>query len=263
MPDPKDAIAVSYPSDVSSVLSQIENDSFWFRHRNRLITSMAERHAPGAKFCDIGGGNGIVAQAMMEAGHDVLLLEPGATACKEARETRNIPVVHQCTLADAPVPKGSMPLLGAFDVIEHIEDPVAFLRQTLELAQQDATFMITVPAFQWLWSQEDVDAGHYRRYSKKSMRRHLEDAGWKVDRMFYFFSMLPLPIFVKRCVPWRLGRQQSGAYSSVENAAKDHVPGSSITAGLIDAYLSIEAGLSRFQLSPPIGSSLFVIASKP
>ena len=262
-PKENEDIGVSYPSSVSSVLAQIENDSFWFRHRNRLIAEMAAIHAPNARFCDVGGGNGIVAQAMMQAGHEVLLLEPGMSACKEARETRKIPVVYQCILEDAPIPKGSIQLLGAFDVVEHIKDPVAFLRHAGALAERGATLMVTVPAFKWLWSQEDIDASHYRRYTKKAMRHHLEAAGWKVDRMFFFFSMLPLPIFLKRSLPWRLGRTKNGAYSSVENAAQDHVPGNPAINKMVDAYLNMESKLIHSRLASPIGSSLFAIAKKP
>ena len=261
-PDRQEDIGVSYPSDVSAVLAQIENDSFWFRHRNRLITEMAAKYAPGARFCDVGGGNGIVAQAMMQAGHEVLLLEPGLTACKEARETRKIPVVYQCILEEAPMPKGSISLLGAFDVVEHIEDPVNFLRQTRDLATTDATLLITVPAFQSLWSQEDIDAGHYRRYTKRTMRQHLEAAGWKVERIFYFFSMLPLPIFMKRSIPYRLGQNQTGAYNSVETASKDHVPSNSSVIRMVDGYLSLESKLIHSKLAPSLGSSLFAVAKK-
>lgn len=262
-PDRQEDIGVSYPSDVSAVLAQIENDSFWFRHRNRLITEMAAKYAPGARFCDVGGGNGIVAQAMMQAGHEVLLLEPGMTACKEARETRKIPVVYQCILEEAPIPKGSISLLGAFDVVEHIEDPVNFLRQTCDLAATDATLLITVPAFPSLWSQEDIDAGHYRRYTKRTMRQHLEGAGWEVERLFYFFSMLPMPIFMKRSIPYRLGQNQTGAYSSVENASKDHLPGNSSITKIVDGYLTLESKMIHSRLAPPFGSSLFAIAKKP
>ena len=262
-PESKGEDQVSYPAGVSQVLAEIENESFWFQYRNSIIIDMVQKHAQNRRFCDIGGGNGTVSEALMNSGQEVLLVEPGKVACHQARHIRKIPVVYQAVLEDGPMPKNSQTLLGAFDVIEHIEDPVSFLKGIGKLASSDAILLISVPALQWLWSHEDIHAGHYRRYTKKSLKKHMEQAGWNVQRTFFFFSFLPLPIFLRRSIPWLLNSKSKQAYASVESASQDHIPPNRLVSLAIRAYLNIEKQRIRWRLGPLMGSSLFAIAQKP
>jgi hypothetical protein len=82
---------VSYPSGVSRVLAEIENESFWFQYRNNIIIDMVQKHAPGDRFCDIGGGNGTVSEAFMKSGYEVLLVEPGEVSFQQASQTKKNP----------------------------------------------------------------------------------------------------------------------------------------------------------------------------
>ena len=68
---------VSYPEDGSELFAQLEETSFWFRHRNRCIVEVVKKHANKSPFFDIGGGNGIVSQALIANGIETFLLEPG------------------------------------------------------------------------------------------------------------------------------------------------------------------------------------------
>jgi SAM-dependent methyltransferase len=119
---------------------------------------------PGTIF-DIGGGNGYVDRAMQDAGLDVVMVEPGAEGIQNAlgRGVRN---VVRGTLDDLHPAPGSLAAVSLFDVLEHIPDDIGFLRQIHSLMKPGGRIYITVPAYQWLWSHEDSNAGHARRYTR-------------------------------------------------------------------------------------------------
>lgn len=89
----------------------------------------------------------------------------------------------------------SFSLVLLTDVLEHIEDDVAFLKNLVKIngINDDTKFIITVPAFNYLFSTHDKFLGHYRRYTNKTLKEVLESANLKVVEIGYFFVML-LPI---------------------------------------------------------------------
>src|SRR6266568_7755747 len=74
--------AVSYPEAGNDICFDIEDASFWFRHRNACIRAVVERYPPAGLFLDIGGGNGYVAQALQALGIEVALVEPGSAGAR-------------------------------------------------------------------------------------------------------------------------------------------------------------------------------------
>jgi hypothetical protein len=81
-------------------------------------------------------------------------------------------------------------LLLMMDVIEHVDDDVAFIRAYTDRMPQSAMLLVTVPAFQFLWSGHDVFLEHKRRYTLASLHRTIDKAGLDVVRSRYFFSIL-------------------------------------------------------------------------
>jgi hypothetical protein len=78
---------LSYPADANDACFDLEDDSFWFQHRNRCIVSVVRRFLPqeGPIF-DIGGGNGFVSAGLEDAGFDVVLVEPGPAGAANAKK---------------------------------------------------------------------------------------------------------------------------------------------------------------------------------
>ena len=105
------------------------------------------------------------------------------------------------TLEDAAVyiGDGKATVILLLDVLEHIQDDVAFLKrlQASPLVDTQARYVLSVPAFGFLFSTHDVVLGHYRRYSNKMLERHLKRAGLEPLVMSYFFSSLLLPRFMQ------------------------------------------------------------------
>ncbi|TAF32136.1 MAG: class I SAM-dependent methyltransferase [Cytophagales bacterium] len=208
--------SVSYPSDATSIYFEIEENSFWFKHRNDCITTLVKNYSPKSVFFDIGGGNGFVSKGLQNAGIEVVLVEPSALGVNNAFKRRHIKNVVCSTLDDAHFKPESIPAAGLFDVIEHIEDDTAFLHNLHRYISPNGYLYTTVPTYQWLFSKFDTEAGHYRRYTKTSFDKLLAAAGFKLMYGTYIFRLLPLPIFLTRTLPSKIGAQKLFLNESVQ-----------------------------------------------
>ncbi len=246
------ALPLSFPDHGHEEIYQVEDQSFWFSHRNRCITEVLSRYPPSGPLFDVGGGNGYVSMAVKSSGFDAVLVEPAIDGARFGISRGLRPVVCS-TLAAAGFEAGSLPAVGIFDVLEHVEDDRAFLEDVRRLLSSDGRLYLTVPAYGWLWSSEDVFAGHFRRYTLRAVRRLLSKVGFRVEYQTYFFSLLPLPIFLFRSVPGYFGSKPS-----VKGHQRDHDPsGSSLIGWLLDRELA----LIRRGLRIPFGSSCLVVAT--
>ena len=190
---------ISYPKEGNQVYFNIEENSFWFNHRNDCISSLVKRYSPTDLFFDIGGGNGYVSAGLIKNGIQTVLIEPGFHGCVNAKK-RGVKNIICSTLEQASCRKNSLPSIGLFDVIEHIEKDNDFLHTIHEYLQKDGYLYITVPSFSALWSTEDELAGHFKRYTIPKLEKQLEKLGFKIHYSSYLFSFLPLPIFFMRTI---------------------------------------------------------------
>ena len=200
----KSSSPVSYPQWGNDACFQVEDVSFWFRHRNACILEAMKQYPPSGPVFDVGGGNGFVAKVIQDTGFEVVLLEPGAAGTDNARR-RGIQNVVRARLEDAGFVPASITAVGLFDVLEHIAEDRTFLEMVRSYLCLSGRVYLTVPAYQALWSHEDVDAGHFRRYSRQSLRTLLQDAGFEVEFLTGFFQFLPPAILAGRAIPYRLG----------------------------------------------------------
>jgi SAM-dependent methyltransferase len=250
---------VSYPEEGSDLCLSVEDSSFWFRHRNRCILQAIKLFPPSGAFFDVGGGNGYVAAAIQEAGLQVVLVEPKLAGVRNAVK-RGIRLVVRATLEDAGVLPGTLPAVGLFDVVEHIRDDAGFLAGINRLIVPGGRVFITVPAYQWLWSGEDILAGHARRYTVRTLRRLLESTGYAVEFATYFFGFLPLPILLRRVLPYRLGLAPKRI---TEDAVRsDHEIGHALIGRILQVLTKRE--LSRIAEQRPlrVGGSCMAVARK-
>ncbi|CAN5229376.1 class I SAM-dependent methyltransferase [soil metagenome] len=256
------AAALSYPSEGHLRCAAVEGASFWFRHRNRCIVAATQRYPPpaGGPIFDIGGGNGHVSLGLAAAGFAVVLLEPGIDGASNAK-LRGLDTVVCATTDSAGFLPAVMPAIGVFDVIEHLDDDLAFVQSLQRLLVMGGRLYATVPAHQGLWSQEDVAAGHYRRYSLGSISGLLERAGFRIDFATYFFRPLPLPIFLMRALPHRLGRVQQGVLEP-DSMARDHAVQQEWVSRLLERMLAAEISNVSAGHAMRFGASCLLVASK-
>lgn len=250
--------SISYPDEGNLNCLALEADSFWFKHRNRCIQSVVQRFSPPGTLFDVGGGNGYVAMGLQRAGIPVVLVEPGWQGVQNAR-TRGVRMLICSTLEDAGFLPGSLPAVGAFDVLEHIESDEGFLSAVHQRLVSGGYLYLTVPAFQALWSADDDYAGHYRRYTLAGLRSRLERAGYQVVFASYIFSMLPLPIWLGRALPTRLGLRKQEAWDRYQ---AEHSAQPGLVGRALDGLLGLELAFLRSGKSIPFGGSCLVAARK-
>jgi SAM-dependent methyltransferase len=250
---------VSYPDEGNASCLAIEDTSFWFRHRNNCILEVIKQLPPATPFFDVGGGNGYVAKALQDAGLEVVVVEPGSTGALSARR-RGVQHVIHASLEDAGFLPGVLPSVGLFDVLEHVEDDFAYIRSIRNYLRPGGTVYITVPAFEWLWSQEDVFAGHYRRYTRRSLSRVLKEAGLQVKFVTCFFSILPLPILIFRSLPHRLRLHK--ASPTPDALHKDHQIRSPLGGRVLNFMLQRELERIKARSEISFGGSCLAVATK-
>ena len=249
---------IDYPEEGNAFCFRVEEGSFWFNHRNSFILEALRRLPPGQPLFDIGGGNGFVAKASCEAGIETVLVDPGIEGILNARK-RGINQLVCAALHDAGFLPGSLPAVGMFDVLDHIPDDLAFLKEIHSLLAPVGRLYLTVPAYQALWSIEDDFAQHYRRYRLNGLVERLQQSGFTVEFATYIFITLPLPILLFRTLPSKLGRRRHGDLEKIESELK---PGSAGANSLLDFFLKLELHLLRRLNRLPFGGSCLVVALK-
>lgn len=250
---------VSYPDDGNSVCFEMEDMSFWYQHRNECLVATLQANDFPKEFLDIGGGNGITALAMQNAGYDVTLVEPYYTGIENAKK-RGIRSTIQSTLEEYVLQTdGTAPAAGFFDVMEHIEDDKSFLENINRLLTPDGRIMLTVPAFQSLWSENDVQLGHFRRYTLGQLSSLLAGAGFRVTYASYFFSLVWAPMWLARVLPEKFGIKKD---NTPGKKRREHMAGRPGTARLLRRLLSWEADAIRRKTKIPFGTSCLIVAQK-
>lgn len=246
---------VSYADEDHDTCLGVEETSFWFRHRNECVASLVRRYPVDGVFYDVGGGNGFVSRRLLDDGHDVVLVEPGQRGAENARRKRHIPRVICSTLAGAGVAMGSAGAVGVFDVVEHMEDDHGFIRELAETLKPGGMLFLTVPAYGWMWSDADVAAGHFRRYTKATIQ-DLVAPFFDIEFSSYFFAPLLPPIAVLRALPHRLGLRRSAT------ADAEHGTGGGLVVRAMERLLAHEYRHLARGATLPTGASLIMAARR-
>jgi len=246
-----------YPGSGHDWCAAVEDRSFWFGHRNRFLIEVMRRFPPAQPLYDVGGGNGVVAAALRDAGISAIVIEPGEAGARHARE-RGLEAIC-ATLETSGLAPGSAPSIGLFDVVEHIEDAVTFLRTARRYLCPGGRLYVAVPAHTALWSAEDNYARHFRRYSRASLGRELRGAGFQVELTTYMFAVLPVPILLMRALPYRLGFSRP---FTEEGARSDHALGA-LTRTVMDGLHRLELSVFSMFGTLPFGASVVAVATNP
>jgi SAM-dependent methyltransferase len=248
---------ISYPEDGNLRCLTVEDSSFWFKHRNKCIIESMRLFPPEGAVYDVGAGNGYVTLAIKNAGFDAVVIEPGIQGAMNARNRGLSPVICS-TLEDAGFKDHLIPAVGLFDLLEHIKDDISFLKTVKDLLIPGGRLYITVPAYSFLWSVEDDHAGHYRRYTTKSLSIALKSIGFKIEFSTYIFGLLPIPIFIFRSIPSKLGFRSK---RDSKRPQKEHCHNKSLLGSLLNCALDKELRALRNNRTIPVGGSCLIVAT--
>jgi len=162
-------------------------------------------------------------------------------------------------LEDKGAKHETIPAVGLFDVIEHIPDDAGFMTRIHNLLIPGGRVYLTVPAYGWLWSHEDVLARHSRRYTIQTLCRLFERNGYAVDFATYFFEFLPLPVLLRRALPYRLGLAPKTSPSAVRS---DHEASNPLIARILESLTRRELSRIAAGRSLAWGGSCLAVARK-
>ena len=172
-----------------------EDRHWWYQGRRRVLErAIARLRLPeNARILDAGCGSG---RNMVElARHGTVTgVELSETSAGLARE-RDLGEVVEGSVMDMPFDDASFDLTVSLDVIEHLQDDVGALGELRRVTAPGGALLVTVPAYQWLWSGHDEVNHHHRRYNRRTLLAATESAGWRCERATHFNSLL-LPVAI-------------------------------------------------------------------
>lgn len=237
-------------------LAQLEAGNFWFGGRNRLIIWALRRFFPSAQsFLEAGCGTGFVLSGVAAAFPLLRLAGSEASTSGLAFAAQRVPGAQLFQMDAHRIPyRDEFDVAGAFDVIEHIEDDHAVLRELRAAVVPGGGLVLTVPQHPSLWSEYDARAGHVRRYRSAELRQKVVEAGFEIVKMTSFVTLL-LPLMYLSRLTQRAPRQDYDPLAELRIA-----PWLNRTLG---AVLGIERGMIRAGVLMPAGGSLLVVARRP
>lgn len=242
-------------SELYEEMAQLEQDHWWFRGRRTVIQSTLNRHLPRGerlKILDVGSGTGGMLPLLAQFG-ELVALEGSDDALAHLRQ--KLPPgsqVIQGRLPDAVPADATFDLATAFDVLEHLEEPVATLQRMRAALKPGGQLVCTVPAFPFLWSEHDTVHHHFRRYTRATLTAELTQAGFELERMSYFNSLLFAPIAAARLLG-KLRKQQG--------RSDVRLPPRPVNRLLETLFASEQYLVPRVSL--PVGVSLLAVARQP
>lgn len=188
-------------SEYKSMYEQ-ESKHWWFKGRKRIFLSLIKkRYKKGIKILDFGCGTGINIKALEKFGN-----VKGIDVSKESKrfcKKRGINVkLLDISKKSKKLGKyrNKFDLITSFDVLEHIDNDSIALKNLNDFLKDDGRLLITVPAFNFLWSNHDVVLHHKRRYAKKALKKLLEKSGFKIELLSYYNFFIFPAILIRKII---------------------------------------------------------------
>lgn len=220
---------------------------WWYRARAELLEAVLGPYLrEPTRVLDVGSADGPSVGWMQGRGRRVTLdlnprgLIPGEGVC--------------ASVLTLPFPDETFDVVAAFDVLEHCEPEKQAINELTRVLAPGGRLLLSVPAYQWAWTDHDVWAGHYRRYTKPQVLAAVEAAGLEVCRSTYGFTAV-FPFFLVERVMRRLRRRPTVGARPALTRTPPAVEKLLMAGTTADRRL-----LKRYDL--PFGSSIFIAAVK-
>lgn len=238
--------------------NDIEHRHWWFVGRRRtflhLMASYLERmEAP--RILDVGCGTGANMEGFAGFG-DLFGMDVSMAAIKYARHKGCS--LFQADVMRIPFKNDSFDVITAFDVIEHIEDDLAALKEICRACKIGGITVFAVPAFEFLWGEHDELAHHLRRYTRKKLEALVLESGFEIEKISYNNSFLfPIGVvfrYVKRFL--RILKEDKEIRSDFTSTAP------AIVNPVLREIYAFEGKLLKY-LDFPFGLTIICVCRKP
>jgi len=231
---------------------EIQKKHWWLVTKKKIVLSFIERYTkkPAPAILDIGCGSGLMLNALEKLGqtHGMDMSDEAIAFSKEIFSG----TVKKGSLPnDLPYPEKSFDLITALDVIEHVDDDVAALKSLHARLTDHGKMVITVPACMSLWSAFDTQNEHKRRYSRTELKSKILEAGYSIEKISYYNTILfPVAYVV---------RKLNNLFKK-DGASDLDMPGV-ITNFILKKIFGLEDFFLKF-INFPIGVSLIAVVRK-
>lgn len=248
------------------IMNRVEDSHWWFVGRRAILESFLEKivesrksrvkseneeskiQNPKSKILDVGCGTGANLEMLKQFGE-----AEGVDVSDDALEFchRKGLKVHKGLAEELPFEDESFEVVTALDVVEHLDDDVAGLREMYRVLKKGGKTLIFVPAFMWLWGVQDDVSNHRIRYTKKQVVERLEKAGFEIERATYANITFFAPILAGRTLMKLTG---------VKPESENNINVSALNGVLSKIFSAEKFWLHKFNF--PFGVSIVVVAKK-
>ncbi len=237
-----------------SIMYQAEEKHWWFVGRRRIIRALVEKvrrdiGKARPRILDVGCGTGANLEMLAEFG-DAEGVDVSSEALAFCR-ARGLPNVRQSAVETLPYYDNSFDLVTGLDVVEHLDDDIAGLREMGRVLRPHGRMLLFVPAFMFLWGVQDDISNHRRRYTLPELVEKLREAGLIVERATYANITFFIPVLIGR---WLM--RLTGLRPASENK---------ITVSALNGFLGWILGSERWwlrRMSFPFGVSILCVARR-
>jgi SAM-dependent methyltransferase len=234
---------------------EVDERHWWYRGRRRIVRAELDRLPVGAsaRVLDAGCGSGRTLQELTGYGEvSGIELDPDAAEVAAAKGCGDVRVGR---LEELPWADETFDLITCLDVIEHTPDDRVTLTELRRVCKPGGWLLVTVPAYQALWSLHDAANHHYRRYGRRSLRQAAVETGWRIHRVTSFNSILLAPAAIVRLAE-RRRRPDSGYTPQLEL-------GPAWLNAVLERPLRLEARWLSRGGTLPAGLSLLAVLENP
>jgi SAM-dependent methyltransferase len=235
---------------------RVEQEHWWYTGRRKILTGFVEEICRQVtdrrpRILDVGCGTGANLLMLSEYGEaeGVDISEDALAFCRE----RGLDKVRLGAGEKLPYEDGTFDLVTALDVVEHMDDDLAGLREMRRVLRPGGRVLLFVPTFMFLWGLQDDVSNHRRRYRLPELRRVLEQAGFEIERTTYANITFFLPILVMRQL-MRLTGLKADSENNINVTALN---------GVLGSVFGAESWLLKFMNLPFGVSGLCVARVKP
>ncbi len=250
-PLPREMMEHTYP-----IMFRVEQSHWWYAGRRKILAGFVEEICRQVtdrrpRILDVGCGTGANLMMLSEYGdaEGVDVSEDALSFCRE----RGLQKVRLGAAEELPYEDGTFDLVTAFDVVEHIDDDLAGLREMRRVLRPGGRVLLFVPTFMFLWGVQDDVSNHRRRYRLPELSRVLEKAGFEMERATYANITFFLPILMIR----KLMR-----VTGIKTESENNITVSSLN-GVLGRLFGAESWVLK-RMNLPFGVSGLVVArAKP
>lgn len=231
-----------------------EQKHWWFQSKQKLVRRLLDADLPpGTRLLDAGCGTGLNLQNLAGVG-ECAGCDAMFPALRFSRKN-GARWLAQCDLSRLSFRDGSFDVITALDVVEHVPEPERVIAEIKRVLKDRGRFIVTVPAFKFLWSPHDEALSHYRRYHRRELRQLLEDGGLQVERLGYHYCLaflIAAPVRVLK----RMFRRKANPQSDTAAPVPDWIN------AVMTGWQAVELYLSRY-IPLPFGTTLYAVVCGP